>query len=115
MIYVANDALDKIPDLSYSNKYYTVVTKLQDGSSNVKFISKDDKCINSELRESLNYYVWADNDNFIYSIENRGIYLYNVTLRKYATIITGSNEKFEIKEYKNNILKYDDKSINLKK
>ena len=47
------------------------------------------------------------------SIKNKGIYIYNLEKRRYGTILTGK-EEFKLIEYKNNILKYDDKSIGLK-
>ena len=113
IIFSSMDERSKKPEISQSKKYCTVKTSLDDGSYKIQFLAMDDKNIDSELRENINYYVWLDDDNFVYSIENRGIYLYNATLRRYVTLKTGNDEKFEIIEYKNNILKYDDKSIKL--
>ena len=96
-----------------SNKFYTVKSKIDDGAYKISFISINGEYENSELRESVDYYLWVDDYNFIYSIKNKGIYLYNLKQRKYAEIVKGKNEEFKIIEYKNNVLKYDDKSIKL--
>ena len=114
-IFSCIDEKSKKQDLSQSNKYYLNKKILEDGSYKIQFIASNSNYIDSELRECVNYYIWMDDDNFIYSIENRGIYLYNATSRKYTTLITGNEEKFEIKEYKNNILKYDEKMVKIKK
>lgn len=115
LIFSSMDEKSKNPEISQSEKYCTVKKSLDDGSYKIQFLAIDNNNIDSELRENINYYVWIDDDNFIYSIENRGIYLYNATLRKYATLVTGNDEKFEIKEYKNNTLKYDEKVLKIKK
>ena len=104
----------KKPEISQSNKYCTIKTLMDDGSYQIKFLSMNNNNVNSELKENINYYIWIDDDNFVYSIINKGIYVYNATSRKYGTLITGNNEKFEIKEYKSNLLKYDSKSLTLK-
>ena len=114
-IFSSSDERSKKPEISQSEKYATIKEPLDENSYNIKFLSLDKKNANSELKENINYYVWIDNDNFVYSIENRGIYVYNVTSRKYTTLITGSDEKFEIKEYKDNILKYDNKRAKITK
>lgn len=114
LIFSSMDERSKKPEISQSKKYCTVKKSLNDGSYKIQFLAIDDNNIDSELRENINYYVWIDDNNFIYSIENRGIYLYNATLRKYATLVTGNDEKFEIKEYKNNTLKYDEKILKIK-
>lgn len=102
-------------ETSQSNMFYTLKTKMSGNSYKIQFISIDGKNANSELRESVDYYIWIDDYNFIYSVKNKGIYLYNLKLRKYAEIVTGKNEEFKIIEYKDKILKYDDKSIRLLK
>ena len=101
-------------DLSKSNKFYLIKELLTGGVYKVKFISIDKSCPDTELRESIDYWLWMDDYNFIYSIKNKGIYLYNLYSRKYTKIIEATNEEFKLIEYKDNILKYDDKSIKLK-
>ena len=100
--------------LSYSNKFYTIKEQQGENSFNIKFISKDNENPNVELREIIDYYIWADDYNFIYSIKNKGIYIFNLKSRKYSKIEESKNEEFKIIEYKDNILKYDEKSVKLK-
>ena len=97
-----------------SNKFYLIKEKLELNSYKVKFISIDGESPDSELRENVDYYMWIDDYNFIYSLRNKGIYVYNLKSRKYGKIIEGK-EEFKLIEYKDNILKYDEKSITLKK
>lgn len=96
-----------------SNKFYTVKSETDDHTYKISFVSINSEEANSQLRESVDYYLWIDDYNFIYSVKNKGIYLYNLKQRKYVEIIKGKNEEFKIIEYKDNILKYDDKSIKL--
>jgi len=46
--------------------------------------------------------------------KNKGIYIYNVAKRMYGTLLTGEDE-FKLIEYNNNELKYDEKSLTIKK
>ncbi len=77
------------------------------------FISKNNEYANSELKEYANYGLWINDYIYVYSIKNKGIYLYNAINRQYLTIVEG-NEEFKIVEFKDYILKYDDKQIKLK-
>ena len=99
-----------------NNGGYGFVTKSQiEGEGyKIKFISSDGNYPNTELRENIEYYIWIDDYNFIYSIKNKGIYLYNLAYRKYIKLVEGTDEEFKIKEYKDNVLIYDEKSIKLK-
>ena len=110
-----NAGIDKLnnENKSYSNKFYTIKEELSSNTYAIKFISIDNTSSNSELRENINYYIWIDDYNFVYSITGKGLYVYNAKTKKYGTLIEGQ-EKFELKEYSNNILKYDDKSVKLK-
>lgn len=90
------------------SKNYIYVISLD----SAKFISKDGKNANSELNESIDTYLWLNDDIFAFSVSGKGIYLYNVANRKKIKVIEGK-EKFEIKEYKNNILKYDEEQIKI--
>ena len=79
----------------------------------IQLISKDNECPDVEIKEYVNSYMWLDDYNLVYSIKNKGIYLFNAKYRKYGTILTG-NEDFKLIELKNGILKYDEKTIKLK-
>lgn len=100
-------------DKSESSKFLTISTKIENNAYTIQFISKDKGNPNCEIKENVNYFLWLDDYNFIYSIKNKGIYIYNLEKRRYGTILTGK-EEFKLIEYKNNILKYDDKSIGIK-
>ena len=53
-----------------------------------------------------------NNDNFIYSKEGKGIYIYSLIDGSVRRLLEG-NDTYELKEYDNGILKYDDKQINV--
>lgn len=76
------------------------------------FVSINKENPNSELRDGLTNGIWYDDNIFIYSIYKRGIYKYDAKEMKYQTIIQGQDE-FKIKEIKDNVLYYDETSINL--
>lgn len=78
----------------------------------MRFISKRGEEPNRELNDSINSYLWASNDIFIYSKKEKGIYLYNLEEGKVSRILEGSNE-FQLKEYKDGILYYDNKEVKL--
>lgn len=79
----------------------------------IQLISKDNECPDVEIKEYINYYMWLDDYNLVYSIKNKGIYVFNTKYRKYGTILTG-DEEFKLTELENGILKYDEKTIKLK-
>ena len=76
----------------------------------MKFISKDGNNPNRELNDSIDSYLWIDNDTFIYSKKGKGIYTYNLNDGTVRRIIEGT-EDYELKNFKNRILNYDDKQI----
>ena len=73
----------------------------------MKFISLSGDNPNRELNDSIDYYIWISNDHFVYSKKGKGIYLYNLTNGNVSRVING-NENYELKEFKDGILKYDD-------
>lgn len=83
-----------------------------DTNGQVRFISINKEFPNSELRETIDYGIWLDDYNFIYSVKNRGIYKYNLNSRIYSTIIEG-NEKFQIYQLDGHTLQYDETSISV--
>lgn len=87
----------------------------KDSASNIysmKFIGSFGKFPNRELNDSIDYYLWAGNDYFIYSKIEKGIFLYNLNNGLVKRIVNGS-EKYELKEFNKGILKYDDQEINI--
>lgn len=114
MIFSANVEQSNNKEIAQSNKFYTIKSQIEGEGYKIKFISSDGNYPNTELRENIEYYIWKDDYNFIYSIKNKGIYLYNLAYRKYIKLVEGTDEEFKIKEYKDNVLIYDEKSIKLK-
>ena len=93
------------------------MSKYEDGKyKNIKIYSINKDYPNNEFDDSIsiNSYVWADNDNLIYSITNDGIYIYNAKTRKTEKIIEGM-QTFEITDYNRNtnVLEYDGKSVKI--
>ena len=100
--------------LNTSNSFKTYKSKLSNDSEyyKIRFISINEQYPNSELREVINYGIWADDYNFIYSVKNRGIYVYNAQTRTYKTIKTGTNT-FRIIGLENNTLYYDNETLKI--
>lgn len=67
---------------------------------------------NSELKEEFDWGIWHENNKFIYSVQNKGIYIYNAEERKYSTLVEGKDE-FKIVKIENNKLYYDEKMLEL--
>lgn len=93
-----------------SNEFKTQEEYINNNYYSIRFISIGKKHPNSELRESINMGIWYDDYNFIYSVNGKGIYLYNAQTRKYITIITG-DENYELKRIENNVLYYNETSV----
>lgn len=72
----------------------------------MKFISKFGEQPNRELSDTINSYLWINNDLFLYSKKGKGIYIYNLEDGTVRRIITGT-EEYELKGYKDGILRYD--------
>lgn len=109
---IPNDA-----DTYLSSKYAEKSVTNEDGKKyNIAFFSIDGSNPDSEL--SKNIYAsttyWYDDDNFIYSIDYQGIYIYNATTRETKTIVSGT-DKFEVTnfDYVNKILTYDGKDVKI--
>ena len=100
--------------LNTSNEFktYKKVVNRNEGTYQVSFISIDNKYPNSELKEGINKGIWYDDCNFVYSVKQKGIYVYNAQTRTYKTIITGK-DNYEIKSINNKLLNYDETSIEL--
>src|SRR5574344_384348 len=97
---------------SQSNQYSIDILTMPNLVYQISFISKDGNRPNRELKEYVNYGIWIDDDNFVYSVTQKGIYKFNVLTNTYSTITVGK-ENFEIKKFQNGILEYDDKTMSL--
>lgn len=97
-----------------SSKFIMVNTK-ESGTSNIKIISKDGKYPDNEFSDytDINSWLWIDDAVAFYSIKNQGIYVYNAETKWYGKILEGT-EEYDLKEYKDNVLTYDnDKKIKI--
>ena len=88
------------------------MTDINENIYGMKFISLSEDNPDRELNDSMDYYMWINNDNFIYSKEGKGIYIYSLIDGRVRRLLEG-NDTYELKEYDNGILKYDDKQINV--
>ncbi len=79
---------------------------------NIKLISQVEDYPNRELNEVINEAMFASDNMLIYSIQNKGIYVMNVTTGEIFTIVEGK-DRFEIKSFENNVLQYDNNQIRL--
>lgn len=99
--------------LNISAEFKVYAKKIKNGNFyEIRFISIGNKYPSTQLRETISSGIWLDNYNFIYSISGNGIYKYNAKTREYKTIITGKSQ-YKIKKVENNILYYDETSVDL--
>lgn len=98
-----------------SNEFNLIFSyAVQDEISGIQFVSKNRNYPNSELirHKKIYRYGWINDEQFIYSVKEQGIYLYNPKRREVKTLIEG-NEDFYIKGIEDGKLLYDDKKLNL--
>lgn len=95
-----------------SDNFIIDLVSIKEGTYDISFIARNSENINRNLKEYINYGIWLDDDNFIYSVSYKGIYKYNLTNNTYTTLIKG-NKEFKITNLQNNILEYDDKRLEL--
>ena len=95
----------------YSNEFIASGIYESMDSNNIKLyiIARNGDYADSEI-DNINSYLWLDDTKLIYSIKNRGIYLFDATTREKSTIIEGQ-DNFEIKDYVNNKIYFDDKEM----
>lgn len=95
---------------------YTMIDKERKGNLSVK--SKNGQYPNNTLDDTIiiNTYYWIDDNNLLYNIQGKGIYLYNAITRKTQTLLEGEDETYNITSYDKNtkVLKYDGKSVLIK-
>ena len=115
------DRISKLPDYSANNNYkqktilntskkYKAYKNYE--TDQIYFISINKNSANSELREDIYMGIWYEDNEFIYSIQGKGIYKYNANTHTYSTITEG-RDNFEIKKIEKNKLYYDEKVIEL--
>lgn len=104
---------DDIQEIT-SREFLQYKTYLSEDTFTVQFVSKTRSIPNSELKEAINSGTWINDNVYVYGINNKGLYAYNAKTREYATLLTG-NENFNIVQYEDYILKYDDTELRFKK
>lgn len=105
-----DDYLKEENPLHYSEKFVIQINGEGTDKTSIRIESKDGKYPKNELDNSIKIYkyIWADDTHLVYSIYEKGIYLYNAETRQIETLLTGE-ESFEITNYNKNtqILEYD--------
>ena len=76
----------------------------------MNFISKDGLNPNHELIDNIYTFAWLNDDVFIYSVKNKGIYYDNLASGKRGTIKLGT-DNFEIYNCYNGLLIYDNSRL----
>lgn len=76
----------------------------------MNFISKFGDSPNRILSDTINSFLWVNNDLFLYSKKGKGIYAYNLQNGVVTRVISGT-EDYELKDFENGILKYDDVEV----
>lgn len=111
---MARDPVDPKEELN-TDKYVVLYDETTSGGfQNVRFISRDKENPDIELKdEYINGLYKIDDNNYIYSVQGKGIYRINIESVQYQTIIEG-NEAFSISKIENNIIYYDNTQIEIR-
>ena len=88
-----------------SSKYFALMA-LDD----MKIISINEEYPNAEILEKVYTYFWVNDDVIIFSLQNRGIYEYNLETRQLTSILEGE-EDYYIRDYQDGKIYYDNKVI----
>ncbi len=104
------EPLDRAETLK-TDKY---VVYLNNSQNQCIFYSSDKENIDSVLvvEDVTNIYE-LNETNFVYSINKKGIYIYDAIAKQTKEVITG-NENYEIRKIENNIIYYNDTQISVK-
>lgn len=98
--------------LNTSNSFKVIATEVGEKIYGIRFVSIGEKYPNLELREYISIGIWLNDFEFVYSVQGKGIYKFNLKDCSYKTIVTGK-DNFKIKYIENNILYYDETLITL--
>lgn len=105
-----SDEGNKLNEFSTKFDYYI---EYQDTNAIVKFININNQYPKTEITMNLNSYMWLDDNRFLYSVKNEGIYILDLRTRNKTTILEGKGN-FNFQEYNSNVLKYDGKMITVR-
>ena len=74
---------EKLLGRKFAIRFYGVLSSTEQGFKGPKFFSREKEYADSELPNTLviSSYIWYDDYNFVYSVDNDGIYVYNCILR----------------------------------
>lgn len=97
--------------IGQSNKFVIYGKKDVNGQIlKMYFISKDGNYPNRQIYETVSSYLWINDDIFIYSQEQIGLYAYNVTTGT-KTVIEKGTKKYNLESFENGILKFDNSEL----
>lgn len=76
----------------------------------MKFIGRTEEYPNRELNDYMTSYLWINSDYFLYSKSGKGLYFYDLTNGSVKRVMEGKDD-YQLKGYKDGILKYDDTEV----
>lgn len=117
MQYLYDDYINHFDkDSKRSSQYSFMITKEENsGINRISFLSKSLEYPSRtlEISDEINKSMWFDDFDFIYSIKNKGMYLYNLANGKTYTITEGEKE-FNIEKVEDSKIYYDNEVIEIK-
>ena len=103
---------------SYSSSKYVMRADYNENGeiNNIAFFSIDGTSADSELSKDIfaNKTYWYDDDNYIYSISNEGIYVYNATTRT-TNILSEDEGNYDVTnfDFDTKVITYDGKEVKI--
>ena len=105
-----------VDELKTSNLFVLEYEKIDDERKNkIRIKSKTNEYTNNELDDTIiiSEYIWLDDTHLLYSVQWKGIYIYNALKKSIRTLVEDNNQTYNIKDYDraSKVLKYDDKKV----
>ncbi len=105
-----------VDELKTSNLFVLEYEKIDDERKNkIRIKSKTNEYTNNELDDTIiiSEYIWLDDTHLLYSVQGKGIYIYNALKKSIRTLVEDNNQTYNIKDYDraSKVLKYDDKKV----
>lgn len=76
-------------------------------NNKVEFKALNENDISCSLVETINSYLWFSDTIFVYSVQNKGIYYFDLETRESTQVIDGKND-YTFNSFEDGILNYDD-------
>jgi len=97
-----------------SSQFRVDAEKENDRYKNIKIISLSGEHPRAEITrdKEIDSYIWFDETHLLYSIKQKGIYLYDCITREIHTVLEG-NEKFNLKKVDKSVLTYDEETVEI--